>query len=130
VAVTQSLQHLSSIVPLALFGLFWVTGFDVIYATLDREFDQACGLHSLPVILGASGALRISLWLHLVSVLCLLALWWVNGWSRPALLLLAPAAGLLWLEQRLARRVELAFFRINIVVGLAVLAFVAVGVFA
>lgn len=129
VAVTQSIQGLASILPLAFFGLFWVTGFDVIYATLDLEFDRACGLHSLPAILGVPGALRISFWLHLVSVLSLLALWWVNGWSRSALILLAPAAALLWLEQRLARRVELAFFRINIVVGLAVLAFVAAGVY-
>ena len=130
VGVAGSLRGLGAILPLGLFGLFWVAGFDVIYATLDEEFDRACGIHSLPAALGREGALRISFWLHLLAVLALLSLWWVNGWSRWCLLPLAPAAFLLYLEQRLSRHVELAFFRINILVGFAVLAFVATGVFA
>lgn len=128
VAVTQSLADLSEVLPLALFGLCWVSGFDVIYATLDEEFDTACGIHSLPVALGRRAALAVSFWLHLLALLALLGLWWANGWSRTSLLLLAPAAFLLWLEQRLAHRVELAFFRINILVGIAVLLFVVAGV--
>jgi 4-hydroxybenzoate polyprenyltransferase len=127
VAVTSSLHGLGQVLPLGLFGLFWVAGFDVIYATLDEEFDRACGVHSLPATLGRGGALAISFWLHLFAVLSLLALWWVNSWSRWSLALLVPAAFLLWLEQRLAANVELAFFRINIVVGFAVLVFVAAG---
>jgi 4-hydroxybenzoate polyprenyltransferase len=130
VAVTQSLRGWETILPLGLFGLFWVAGFDVIYSTLDEEFDRSCGIHSLPAAIGREGALRISFWLHLLALLSLLSLWWENGWSRWCLAPLAPAAFLLWLEQRLARNVELAFFRINILVGFAVLAFVATGVFA
>lgn len=128
VAVTQSLDGIGAVLPLALFGLFWVTGFDLIYATLDTAFDAACGIHSLPVALGRDGALRVSFWLHLTAVLCLLALWWANRWPGTALLALLPAAFLLWLEQRLAHRVELAFFRINILVGFAVLGFVLAGI--
>ena len=127
IAITQSMEGIWSVLPLALFGVFWVTGFVVIYATLDAEFDAACGIHSLPVALGREGALRVSFWLHLSAVLCLLVLWWTNGWERAALLGLIPAAVLLWLEQRLAHRVELAFFRINILVGFAVLGFVLAG---
>jgi 4-hydroxybenzoate polyprenyltransferase len=128
VAVTQSFAGLPQVVPLALFGLFWVSGFDVIYATLDEEFDRACGVHSLPAALGRAGALRISYWLHFTAVLCLLALWWVNGWSGLSLALLAPAAVLLWWEQRLSQVVETPFFTINILIGFAVLLFTAAGV--
>jgi 4-hydroxybenzoate polyprenyltransferase len=130
VAVTQSFHGLQRILPLGLFGLFWVAGFDVIYATMDEEFDRACGIHSLPAALGRAGALSISACLHLLAFLSLLGLWWVNGWSASSLAPLLPVAALLWIEQRCSRKVELAFFRINILVGFAVLAFVAVGVFS
>lgn len=128
VAVTQSFAGVSHVLPLALFGLFWVTGFDVVYATLDEEFDRACGVHSLPAALGRAGALRISYWLHSTAILCLLALWWVNGWSGLCLAFLLPAAVLLWWEQRLACLMETPFFTVNILVGFAVLLFAAVGV--
>jgi 4-hydroxybenzoate polyprenyltransferase len=127
VAVTQSLAGFHRALPLALFGFFWVSGFDIGYATLDEEFDRACGVHSLPAALGRVGALRISHWLHFAAVLCLLALWWVNGWSGLSLAFLAPAVVLLWWEQRLARVVETPFFTINILVGFAVLLFAAAG---
>lgn len=129
VAVSRSMHGFGSILPLGLFGLFWVSGFDVIYATLDEEFDRACGIHSLPADLGRAGALRISAFLHWLAVLSLVALWWENGWSRLSLIPLGIAAVLLWLEQRLSHDVELAFFRINILVGFAVLLFVAAGVY-
>ncbi len=127
-AAKGTLSGIDHVIPLGLFGLFWVAGFDVIYATLDEEFDRACGIQSLPAALGREAALRISFWMHLLSVLCLVALWWVNGWSRLSLVLLLPAAGLLALEQYKARDVELAFFRINILTGFAVFAFVLTGV--
>jgi 4-hydroxybenzoate polyprenyltransferase len=128
VAVTQSFSGISRVLPLALFGLFWVSGFDVAYATLDEEFDRACGVHSLPAALGRAGALRISYWLHSLAILCLLALWWVNGWSGFCLALLLPAAVLLWWEQQLACLVETRFFTVNILVGFAVLLFAVAGV--
>ena len=48
--------------PLVLGGavLYWVAGFDVLYALQDREFDRARGLHSIPARFGESGALWIS----------------------------------------------------------------------
>lgn len=128
VAVTQSFAGISQVLPLSLFGLLWVSGFDIVYATLDEEFDRACGVHSLPAALGRAGALRISYWLHFAAVLCLLALWWINHWSGLSLAFLAPAAVLLWWEQRLSRVVETPFFTINILIGFAVLLFAVAGV--
>ncbi len=129
IAVTGGFDGWERILPLGLFGFFWVAGFDVIYATLDEAFDRAHGIHSLPAALGPAGALRVSAWLHLLAFASLVALWFVRGWTPSALLPLAFCGALLLLEQRMAENVELAFFRINLVVGFAVLAMVGVGVF-
>ena len=117
------------IAPLAFFGLFWVAGFDIIYATLDIEFDREHGVHSIPARFGAAEARRISSLVHLAAVGCLLWMWIRHGWGTPSLIALLATAFLLYLEQRLAHRVELAFFHINIVVGFAVLLCVLLGVF-
>jgi 4-hydroxybenzoate polyprenyltransferase len=45
----------------------WVSGFDIIYAMQDIDFDQSQELHSIPSVLGASKALRVSELLHLLS---------------------------------------------------------------
>lgn len=54
--------------------LFWVSGFDIIYALQDEEFDRSQQLHSIPVLLGKKRALRISEVLHfLCAVLVIIA---------------------------------------------------------
>ena len=52
--------------------LFWVSGFDIIYALQDEAFDKAQNLHSIPAALGKKNALRISELLHLLSAACVL----------------------------------------------------------
>ena len=47
--------------------LFWVSGFDIIYALQDEEFDKANQLYSIPAALGKSRALRVSQILHFLS---------------------------------------------------------------
>lgn len=47
--------------------LFWVSGFDIIYALQDEEFDKSKRLHSIPVRLGKKGALAFSIMLHFLS---------------------------------------------------------------
>jgi 4-hydroxybenzoate polyprenyltransferase len=54
--------------------LFWVSGFDIIYALQDEEFDKSLELSSIPVRLGKRNALRLSNVLHLVcAVLIIIA---------------------------------------------------------
>lgn len=53
--------------------LFWVSGFDIIYALQDEEFDRSNGLFSIPVRLGRKGALRLSEALHTIPVIALIA---------------------------------------------------------
>jgi 4-hydroxybenzoate polyprenyltransferase len=52
--------------------LFWVSGFDIIYALQDEEFDKANQLHSIPSMLGKAKALRVSELLHLLSAACVM----------------------------------------------------------
>lgn len=47
--------------------LFWVSGFDIIYALQDEDFDRSKNLHSIPVWLGKKGALMLSNVLHVIS---------------------------------------------------------------
>jgi 4-hydroxybenzoate polyprenyltransferase len=45
----------------------WVSGFDIIYALQDEEFDRSQQLHSIPAALGVSRALNVSSVLHVFS---------------------------------------------------------------
>ena len=65
IAVTGTL----SIVPvwLSVLVLTWVTGFDIIYALQDVDFDRSQRLHSIPAALGVRGALWVSVLLHAVT---------------------------------------------------------------
>ena len=127
VAVTGTLQAAAPVLLLALFTLLWVAGFDIIYATLDEAFDRGSGLHSLPSRFGSVAALRFSAATHTVAVGALVVLYFGYLGGVVSAALLASVAILLAAEQRLADRVSLAFFQINIVVGFVVLAFVIVG---
>lgn len=52
--------------------LFWVSGFDIIYALQDEDFDREQKLHSIPAALGIKNALRLSVVLHVLSALCVM----------------------------------------------------------
>jgi 4-hydroxybenzoate polyprenyltransferase len=127
VAVTNAVLPLGGVHLLALFTLLWVAGFDVIYATLDEEFDRREGLRSLPAALGRERALAWAAAFHVGAFAALVVLTarflhGVAAWG-----LLGVVGALLALEHRLAQAVDLAFFRINLVVGFVVLALVWAG---
>ena len=62
--------------------LFWVSGFDIIYALQDEEFDKTNKLYSIPAWLGKAKALRVSEILHVLSAVCVLFAGWLGnfGW--------------------------------------------------
>lgn len=64
-AVTGKFDLLPLLFSFTVF--FWVSGFDIIYALQDEEFDRSKELHSIPVMLGKKGALLLSRVLHLFS---------------------------------------------------------------
>jgi len=56
--------------PIIILGfsvVFWVGGFDIIYALQDTEFDRIHGLWSIPSWLGKNLALKLSIFLHVIS---------------------------------------------------------------
>lgn len=71
-AVTGVFSWIPILIGLAV--LFWVSGFDIIYALQDEAFDKEHKLHSIPVALGRNGAMTFSRILHVFSafflVLC------------------------------------------------------------
>ena len=69
-AVTGVFALLPILFSLAV--IFWVSGFDIIYAMQDVAFDQSQKLHSIPSMLGEKNALNVSKFLHLLSALCIL----------------------------------------------------------
>ena len=127
-AVTLTFEGIGPALVLGLFTVLWVTGFDIIYSTLDEEHDRRAGLHSLPARLGGRKALSVSMVFHLAAFVCLAVLYWMELRGVASLLLLLLTGGLLYLEHRKASDVELAFFKINSVLGFVVLAFVYAGV--
>lgn len=53
--------------------VFWVSGFDIIYALQDIDFDQSQQLYSIPSTVGKAKALRVSELFHLLSAACVIA---------------------------------------------------------
>ena len=115
----------------------WGAGFDILYALPDIAFDTANGLHSIPVAFGERGAIMISRALHVVTVSCLvlIGLSAFPGQSIPGMLYWAGvvvAASLLAYEHSLVRpgdlsKLNAAFFTMNGVISLTLLAFVLAG---
>jgi 4-hydroxybenzoate polyprenyltransferase len=66
-----TVNEMATPLSLGLAVLFWLAGFDVIYSLQDRDFDQKQGLYSIPVRFGVAGALRLSSFFHVVTVVFL-----------------------------------------------------------
>ncbi len=111
-------------IVLAFVVVFWLVGFDIIYALQDYEFDRKQGLHSLVVAWGPSNALRAAFLSHMImcglllafGLLCRFRVAYTIGWIL--------IVGCLLLEHWIARRrslhwVQNAFFRLNAVVSIA-----------
>ena len=117
-------------IVLALAVVLWLVGFDIIYALQDYEFDRSHGLRSLVVAWGPQNALKAAFLAHMVmcglllafGLLCRFRIAYLIGW----LIILAC----LGLEHWIARRrslnwINIAFFRLNALVGMVFLAVVA-----
>lgn len=120
--------------PLLLGGavLFWVAGFDILYACQDVEFDRESRLRSVPATIGVVNSLRLALVCHLAMLGLLLALAFTSsqlGWIY--LTGVIAVAILLVYEHSLVRaddlsRVNQAFFQVNAVISLGLFAVVLV----
>lgn len=76
IAVTESVEP--SILLLSCSVMCWVSGFDILYALQDQQFDSEKGLLSIPVALGATRALAVSRMLHVLCAIGILAAGWMH----------------------------------------------------
>jgi 4-hydroxybenzoate polyprenyltransferase len=112
--------------------LFWVAGFDVLYACQDVAFDRAEGLHSIPARFGIPASLRLAAASHAVAFGFLVALYFATPVLGGVYLAsLIGIGGLLVYEHSLVRpddlsRVNRAFFQVNAVISLGLFAVVMV----
>ena len=105
-------------VVLGLAVLFWVAGFDTIYACQDEAFDRVEGLHSLPVRFGIGRALAFARLFHVAAVALLAAVYALAPLHPAYLAGVAVVAGLLVYEHSLVHaddlsRIDAAFFTVN-----------------
>ena len=110
--------------------LFWVAGFDVLYACQDEAHDRSCGLLSVPAAFGVAAAFWIARLMHLImlALLVCLALLFHLG-PIAAVGIVAVAALLLWehllVSPRDLTRLNAAFFTMNGVIAVIFFVFVA-----
>jgi 4-hydroxybenzoate polyprenyltransferase len=98
--------------------MFWVAGFDLIYALQDIEFDRKVKLFSLPAKFGIAPALRISMLFHGATVTLLIATAMLTQLGWIAYAGIAIVAAILYWEHRLVTpqdlsRINVAFFNLN-----------------
>ena len=115
---------------LCLVVLLWTAGFDIIYACQDLECDQQQNLYSIPKRFGVKTALKVSSGFHLIMLILLVVLLFLEGLSWISFLGISLVSVLLWYEHQLVRpndlsKVNAAFFTVNGYISIVLL--IAVG---
>ena len=109
--------------------IFWVSGFDIIYALQDEDFDKSQKLYSMPAWLGKSKALKVSEVLHVLSAACIIAagilgrfgwLYWVGVLIFSCMLLYQHSI----VKPHDLKKVNLAFMTANGIASVVFAAFV------
>ncbi|WP_028544252.1 UbiA-like polyprenyltransferase [Paenibacillus taiwanensis] len=106
----------------------WTTGFDIIYACQDYEFDKKEGLHSIPVRFGIPRSLRIARWFHIVTAIGFVMLAFMTSLSWWYIIGMVIACGLLIYEHLIVKphdltKLNTAFFTMNGVLSIVVFGF-------
>ncbi|UHA72959.1 UbiA-like polyprenyltransferase [Paenibacillus sp. 481] len=126
VAVTNEISWTAIIFFLAV--ACWTTGFDVIYACQDYEFDKEEGLHSIPARFGIAKGLWIARGFHVVTALGFILLVFLTDLSWWYLVGTIIASGLLIYEHSLVKphdlsKLNTAFFTMNGILSMVVFGF-------
>lgn len=116
IAIKGEVDVLPIILSLAV--LFWVAGFDILYALQDYEFDRKEGLHSIPVKFGIKKSILISRVFHILMVFLLIFIYYLASLSVIYLVGLAIISALLVYEHSLVKendlsKLDIAFFNMN-----------------
>jgi 4-hydroxybenzoate polyprenyltransferase len=114
--------------------LFWVSGFDIIYALQDVEFDQSQNLFSIPAILGKTKALRVSEILHIISASVVIGVGFIGNFGLLYWCGTGVFAGMLIYQHSIVKpgdlsRVNLAFMTANGIASVVFAVFVLADIF-
>jgi len=114
--------------------IFWVSGFDIIYALQDVEFDRSQQLYSIPAWLGKTKALRISEFLHLLSTATIITAGWYGHFSWLYWIGVTIFVGMLIYQHSIVKpndlkKVNLAFMTVNGIASVVFAIFVIADLF-
>ncbi len=128
-AVTGSWENSFIPVLLSFAVIFWVSGFDIIYAMQDVDFDQSQQLHSIPTALGKRSALNFSILLHILSAACVVVIGFFANVHWLYWIGVAVFIGMLVYQHSLVkpndlRKVNIAFMTANGIASIVFAAFV------
>ncbi len=115
-AVTGRFDLLPILFSLAV--IFWVSGFDIIYALQDEEFDRSQQLHSIPAALGKNKALLVSRLLHVFSAASVIVAGFYGDFGTWYWIGVLVFAGMLVYQQSIVKpddlsKVNIAFMTAN-----------------
>jgi 4-hydroxybenzoate polyprenyltransferase len=115
-AVTGSFALLPLLFSFAV--VFWVSGFDIIYALQDIDFDQSQSLYSIPSYWGLTKALTIARFLHVLSAAFVIAAYFAGVFHFVYLLGLVVFIGMLIYQNSIVKsndlsKVNIAFMTAN-----------------
>ena len=126
-AVTGSFAILPLLFSFAV--IFWVSGFDIIYALQDIDFDQSQSLYSIPSQWGLKQSLSISRVLHVLSASLVIIAYFIGGFHFLYLFGLLIFIGMLIYQQSIVKphdlsKVNLAFMTANGIASIVFIVFV------
>ena len=125
VAVSGQLQGYPYVLSLGV--IFWVAGFDTIYACLDADFDKSSGLYSLPARLGKERAFRLAGGFHLLAFVFFAMTGWQAGLNLFYYIGIVLTAGALLYQHMLVKpgdlsRIHASFFSMNGLISITLFA--------
>ncbi len=114
--------------------VFWVSGFDIIYALQDIDFDKSQQLYSIPAALGKAKALRVSEILHVLSAGCVIIAGVYGGFHWSYWIGVAVFMGMLIYQHSIVKpndltRVNIAFMTANGIASVVFAVFVIADLF-
>jgi len=126
VALTEKISL--SMIILCVAVALWIGAFDAVYGAQDEKFDKSQRLHSLATKYGAAGALNIAKLLHVISIVCFIAVGVMLGLGKLYFVGVSIAALALIYQHSIVRpndyrEVTQAYFMRNGIVSIAIFIF-------
>lgn len=122
------------IIPLSIAVVFWLAGFDVLYALQDMDFDTHSGLYSIPVRFGVRKALLLSRGFHFITWMLLLTtaiifhlgILFYTGLTLVAIFLIYEHR---FVKEDDLSKLDMAFFNMNGYISITVFCFTLFDIF-